>query len=130
MAKIVSKGLIKSRHKELKGLKPTFKLSSWYTDVYVLGNTLYIRQADMYSAWLVYKLKENNCTDLHKSLGYILSVCWASNGELIRANTKKGAYGLAWEIAFELRKLGYLEFIYPQIILKDIIQEEVSHVLT
>lgn len=125
MAKHVRGGLLKTRPKELKGLKCDIRLKDDFVDVYILDSKLYIRFGELYSAWLVYELDNSSCITFRDKLGYIIANAQASNGELYRAYYEKDAYRLAWDIAVALKFKGYLQFTgFQQNILKDIIQEE------
>ncbi|WP_170243871.1 hypothetical protein [Streptococcus suis] len=99
----------KSRPKELKGLKPDFKISG--VDGYVINEMLFCRWIeDKKSFWFVVDIDAENVREfaikLHKLFlngAYLEGVYVGFSKE---ATTK-----LAYEIALELRKYGRLEFM-------------------
>ncbi|HFI0175731.1 TPA: hypothetical protein ACGORP_000101 [Streptococcus suis] len=99
----------KSRPKELKGLKPDFKISG--LDGYVVDEMLFCKWIDCKkSFWFTVDIDTDNVREftikLHK-----LFLNGAYLDDIYVSFTKEVTTRLAYEIALELRKCGRLEFM-------------------
>ncbi|HEM5998256.1 TPA: hypothetical protein U2B30_001694 [Streptococcus suis] len=99
----------KSRPKELKGLKPDFKIPG--IDGYVVENRLHCRWVeDKKSFWFVVDIDAESVREfaikLHK-----LFLNGAYSDDVYVGFSKEATTRLAYEIALELRKCGRLEFM-------------------
>ncbi|HFI0171649.1 TPA: hypothetical protein ACGPAJ_001722 [Streptococcus suis] len=99
----------KSRPKELKGLKPDFKISG--LDGYVVNETLFCKWIDgKKSFWFTVDIDADNVREfaikLHK-----LFLNGAYLDGMYVSFSKEVTTRLAYEIALELRKCGRLEFM-------------------
>lgn len=99
----------KSRPKELKGLKPDFKIPS--IDGYVVKNMLYCRWVeDKKSFWFVVDIDVENVREFAIKLHKLFLNGAYLDGVYV-VFSKEVTTGLAYEIALELRKCGRLEFM-------------------
>lgn len=99
----------KSRPKELKGLKPDFKIPG--IDGYIVENKLHCRWIeDKKSFWFVVDIDVENVREftikLHK-----LFLNGAYLNEMYVQFSKEVTTRLAYDIAIELRRCGHLEFM-------------------
>ncbi|HEM2742851.1 TPA: hypothetical protein U1B35_001970 [Streptococcus suis] len=99
----------KSRSKELKGLKPGFKIPG--IDGYIVKNMLYCRWVeDKKSFWFVVDIDVENVREFAIKLHKLFLNGAYLDGVYV-VFSKEVTTGLAYEIALELRKCGHLEFM-------------------
>lgn len=109
----------KSRPKELKGLKPDFKVSG--VDGYVVNEMLFCRWIDgKGSFWFTVGIDADNVREFAIKLHKLFLNGAYLNGIYVYFS-KEATTHTAYEIALELRKCGHLEFIgYNENILREV----------
>ncbi|HEM5982154.1 TPA: hypothetical protein U2B50_000732 [Streptococcus suis] len=99
----------KSRSKELKGLKPDFKISG--IDGYVVQHVLYCRWIEgSKTFWFTVDIDADNVREFAIKLHKLFLNGAYSDGVYV-GFSKEATTRLAYEIALELRKCGRLEFM-------------------
>lgn len=109
----------KSRPKELKGLKPDFKVSG--VDGYVVNEMLFCRWIDgKGSFWFTVGIDADNVREFAIKLHKLFLNGAYLNGMYVYFS-KEATTHTAYEIALELRKCGHLEFMgYNENILREV----------
>lgn len=116
---------MKSRPKELKGLKKDFALNNYYLDVYVVDSVMYIRE-NLNKEWYTYPLNERSAIEFKNNFSEAYRFAFLQNkkvilygqGDKIQVETFE-VFPL--ELGIELYKQGFFESVgYVENVLKEI----------